>query len=133
MIKRKIFLKLFLGFIAAIAVCILTVSVSTGILLRGDIISILWIALIGALVAGFFALLLSIFIARTLTEPLADMVYVVRNISEGIFRTRAWVRSKDEIGTLAESINKMSENLEERIKTIRGGSSFFSVAAGFKS
>ncbi|HLG28582.1 MAG TPA: ATP-binding protein [Candidatus Brocadiales bacterium] len=118
MIKRKIFLKLFLGFIAIIAVCILTISVSAGIVLNGDITSILWIALIGALVAGFFALLLSIFIARTLTEPLADMVYVVRNISEGIFRTRAWVRSKDEIGTLAESINKMSENLEERIKTI---------------
>ncbi len=118
MVKRKIFLKLFLSFIAIIAVCILTISVSAGIVLNGDITSILWIALIGALVAGFFALFLSIFIARTLTEPLADMVHVVRNISEGIFRTRAWVRSKDEIGTLAESINQMSENLEERIKTI---------------
>ncbi len=118
MIKRKIFLKIFLGFIAIIAICILTVSVCAGIVLNGDITSILWIALIGALVAGFFALFLSIFIARTLTEPLADMVYVARNISEGIFRTRAWVRSKDEIGTLAESINQMSENLEERLKTI---------------
>lgn len=118
MLKRRIFLKIFLGFIAIIAVCILTISVSAGIALKGDIISILWIALIGAFVAGFFALFLSIFIARTLTEPLADMVYVARNISKGIFRTRAWVRSKDEIGTLAESINQMSENLEERIKTI---------------
>jgi two-component system phosphate regulon sensor histidine kinase PhoR len=118
MVKRKIFLKLFLSSISVIAVCVLTVSVSTGILLGGDITSILWIAFIGAFVAGLFALLFSIFIARTLTESLADMVHVVRNISEGNFRARAWVRSRDEMRTLAESINQMTNDLEERIKTI---------------
>lgn len=118
MIKRKIFLKIFLGFFVVIAVCILSTSVSISILLNGDITSILWTALIAAFAAGFSALFLGIFIARTLTEPLADMVYVVRKISEGNFRARAWVRSKDETGILAEAINQMTSKLEERIKTI---------------
>ncbi|MGR3310390.1 MAG: two-component system histidine kinase PnpS [Candidatus Brocadiales bacterium] len=119
MVKRKIFWKIFLSFIVIIAVCILTLSVSTVMMLKyGDVISILWIAFIGALAAVFFALFFSFFVAKTLTEPLTDIVHAVRNISEGNFRARAWVLSKDEIGTLAESINQMGDKLEERIKTI---------------
>lgn len=74
----------------------------------------LWSAVLGMVLAT----ILSIVILRTLTKPLLKMEGVADAIANGEFGRQVPVTSKDEIGKLAMSLNKMSLQLEEKIETI---------------
>jgi len=63
---------------------------------------------IGAL---FVALVLGIFLARTLTRPLRELTAATRAVAEGDLGLTVPVRSKDELGKLTASFNRMSEEL----------------------
>jgi signal transduction histidine kinase len=63
---------------------------------------------IGAL---FVALVLGIFLARTLTRPLRELTAATRAVAEGDLGLTVPVRSKDELGELTASFNRMSEEL----------------------
>ncbi len=63
---------------------------------------------IGAL---FVALLLGIFLARTLTRPLRELTAATRAVAEGDLGLTVPVRSRDELGELTASFNRMSEEL----------------------
>jgi len=64
---------------------------------------------IGAL---FIALFLGIFLARTLTRPLRELTAATRSVTEGDLGLTVPVRSKDELGELTTSFNRMSEELD---------------------
>ncbi len=64
---------------------------------------------IGAL---FVALLLGIFLARTLTRPLRELTAATRAVAEGDLGLTVPVRSRDELGELTASFNRMSEELD---------------------
>ncbi len=51
-------------------------------------------------------------------RPLASLTEITRHISEGDFDQRAPVRSRDEIGTLASSFNKMAEELSRLYRSL---------------
>lgn len=59
--------------------------------------------------------IVSILISRSITEPIVRLTDVTTRISEGNLELKADVVSKDEIGTLAQSFNKMIETLERDI------------------
>jgi len=63
---------------------------------------------IGAL---FVALVLGIFLARTLTRPLRELTAATRAVAEGDLGLTVPVRSRDELGELTASFNRMSEEL----------------------
>ena len=63
---------------------------------------------IGALLA---ALVLGIFLARTLTRPLRELTAATRAVAEGDLGLTVPVRSRDELGELTASFNRMSEEL----------------------
>ncbi|MGM7636226.1 sensor histidine kinase [Bacillus sp. Hm123] len=65
--------------------------------------------------ALFFILLLVIGTkwARYLTRPLEEMKRAAVKLSEGDFSTRVHVKTKDEIGQLAETFNHMAESIDE--------------------
>lgn len=65
----------------------------------------------GAAVA--IAVILSLIISRRITGPIHGMAEVTGRIAEGDYSSRVEVRSKDEIGVLAESFNSMAESLGE--------------------
>jgi len=63
-----------------------------------------------ALVAGILIYLSS----RAISRPLRQMNEVARVIADGDFEKRITVKSKDEVGQLAESFNHMAEGLQEQ-------------------
>jgi signal transduction histidine kinase len=64
-----------------------------------------------AAIAGGLAVLLGVILARTLTRPLQELTTGTRAIAEGDLSHRVPVRSKDELGQLAQSFNQMGEQL----------------------
>ena len=67
--------------------------------------------LYGALIGAIIALLLGIFLSRTITRPIRELTHATHAVSEGDLSQQVPVRSKDEIGELAQAFNKMSTEL----------------------
>jgi signal transduction histidine kinase len=55
--------------------------------------------------------LIGYFIAQTITAPVEELVRVTQSVSDGSFQQRARIRTRDEIGMLAQSFNEMVEKL----------------------
>lgn len=72
----------------------------------------LW-GLATALVAGFMSLMVS----RKITRPIADMQRSARLFADGDFSHTLYVPDSVEIGGLAEAMNTMAQQLDERIRT----------------
>jgi signal transduction histidine kinase len=62
--------------------------------------------------ATLAALLLGFLLARTLTHPLHELTAATQAIAKGALGLQVKVRSRDELGTLAISFNRMSADLE---------------------
>jgi PAS domain S-box-containing protein len=58
-------------------------------------------------------------LARTLTEPISRLTALTHDLAEGHLDRRADIRSRNEIGELAGSINRMAQQIEEREQRIR--------------
>jgi signal transduction histidine kinase len=61
--------------------------------------------------ASLVALLLGIFLSRTLTHPIRELTEATHAVADGELGKQVSVRSKDEMGELASSFNKMSADL----------------------
>lgn len=64
-----------------------------------------------AMGASVVALLLGIFLSRTLTRPIRELTDATHAVAGGDLGLQVSVRSKDEMGELAASFNKMSSDL----------------------
>lgn len=74
-------------------------------LLHGSVL----IGLVVAVAAFFIAYLLN----KVITNPIQDLLYVVRRLQHREFGRRVLVRSEDEVGQLGRAFNELSETLEE--------------------
>src|SRR5688500_15329606 len=72
-----------------------------------------------ALIGSVIALLLGIFLSRTLTRPLRELTQATHAVSEGDFSQQVQIRSNDELGELAKAFNKMSIELSRSVNTRR--------------
>jgi signal transduction histidine kinase len=68
----------------------------------------LWIAGFGGIL---IALVLGLLIARSLTRPIRELTYATQEMALGKLSQQIPVRSKDELGELAQSFNQMSTDL----------------------
>jgi two-component system, OmpR family, sensor histidine kinase BaeS len=75
--------------------------------------------LAGALVAGALALVLGSLLAVTMTRSLRELTMATVEIARGKLGLQVQVRSKDELGQLAASFNKMSVDLEQATQARR--------------
>jgi two-component system, OmpR family, sensor histidine kinase BaeS len=73
--------------------------------------------LYGALIGGVIALLLGVFLSRTLTRPIRELTQATHAVSEGDLSQQVPVRSDDELGKLAQAFNKMSTELSRSNNT----------------
>src|SRR5689334_459063 len=71
----------------------------------------------GALISAIIALLLGIFLSRTLTRPIRELTRATHAISEGDLSQQVTVRSNDELGELAQAFNRMSTELSRSVNT----------------
>ena len=67
------------------------------------------IAAVGVLISVIFALIL----ASIVTTPISKLSGTVAEIAKGDFKKRSKVKSKDEVGDLADSVNRMARDLEK--------------------
>jgi HD-GYP domain-containing protein (c-di-GMP phosphodiesterase class II) len=72
-----------------------------------------------ALLAVLLSIGVSIFAARRITNPLEVLTQSSRAIARGDFSQRVHLRSRTEIGELAETFNSMSEELEHFIEDLK--------------
>jgi two-component system phosphate regulon sensor histidine kinase PhoR len=79
---------------------------------------IIYIVLVGLLVAFFLSLLLSYGFARGVTRPLQQMMQVSKRMSQGDFARKIEVGTKDEIGELGDILNQLSVELSRTIAQI---------------
>jgi signal transduction histidine kinase len=75
--------------------------------------------LYGALGAVVLALLLGALLARTIARPVQDLTEATQVIAHGQLGHQVPVRTKDEIGRLAESFNQMSSDLAGSVQQRR--------------
>lgn len=74
---------------------------------------------IGAVVilAAFLAAIVSLMVARRITRPIEDMTRGAEQFEAGNLEHRLYVPESLEMGALAQAMNKMADQLYERIKT----------------
>jgi len=75
------------------------------------IYSLILFFIIVLMFSSILALLIGIFIAKNLTKPINLVKDATSKMAKGDFKTRAKKISNDEIGILADSFNKMAEDL----------------------
>jgi signal transduction histidine kinase len=71
----------------------------------------------GALIGAVIALLLGIFLSRSLTRPIRELTQATHAVSEGDLSQQVPVRSNDELGELAQAFNKMSAELSRSVNS----------------
>lgn len=74
------------------------------------------------LIAGGSAMLLatalSFFLSKTISKPLVEMKAVAEEMAKGDFTSKVTVKSGDEIGALGNSINRLSDALQQNIEAL---------------
>ncbi len=95
-----------------------SVSVRESELLE-DIHSRLRISLFAAALTFLFILLLSISLANNLIRPLTKLTHTVDRMAKGLEIGKIELRSKDELGLLAESVNTMMESIKANDEELR--------------
>lgn len=73
--------------------------------------------LYGALIGAVIALMLGIFLSRTLTRPIRELTQATHAVSEGDLSQHVPVRSNDELGELAKAFNRMSAELSRSVNS----------------
>jgi len=76
------------------------------------------IIILATAIALVIASVISLIISLTITRPLQEMTKVSQKISKGDFSKKLKILNQDEIGQLADSLNLMSEELENKIRII---------------
>jgi signal transduction histidine kinase len=71
----------------------------------------LWLAVI---LGGIFALVATAAVARRILGPVEQLTEAARRMAGGELQGRVEVRSRDEVGQLAEAFNQMAEGLERQ-------------------
>jgi GAF domain-containing protein/HAMP domain-containing protein len=64
------------------------------------------------------AALLALLAANFFTKPITELTQIAQSISAGNFNQKATIRTRDEIGLLADSINVMSEEIQQSIEKL---------------
>jgi signal transduction histidine kinase len=69
----------------------------------------------GALMAAIIALVLGVFLSRTLTRPIRELTRATQAVSDGDLSQQVPIRSNDELGELGKAFNKMSAELSRSV------------------
>lgn len=76
------------------------------------------ITIVSSAVLTLLALALSVFISRSISVPIGQLVDTTQRITGGDLTARAQVRARDEIGALASAFNTMAGQLRELIGSL---------------
>jgi PAS domain S-box-containing protein len=63
--------------------------------------------------ALLFAILIAVFLSRSISQPLKKLAAAAAEIGKGRFSSKIRIKSRDEIGLLARAINRMADDLSK--------------------
>jgi signal transduction histidine kinase len=84
-----------------------------------EIRTIYRVVLFGAIAAVAIALTVAYFVSRSITRPIMQMKETAEQIAKGDFTHRVRIGSKDELRGLADSLNKMADELQQKMEDLR--------------
>lgn len=70
-----------------------------------------------SLIAGAISIIVTLLIARSITQPIEEMREQALRIARGDYSGKVMVYGKDELGQLAETFNQLSDRIEEAQET----------------
>lgn len=70
------------------------------------------------LIVAMIGLIFSIKLNKRISNSIKDMIFVAKEVATGNFSIRALTSSKDELGVMSRSINRMISNLENQFNEI---------------
>ena len=76
------------------------------------------------------AVLLGVFLTRSIVRPLREAVTVAENVAAGDLRTTITVHSADETGQLMQALKNMNANLLQIVSEVRSGTDLIATASG---
>jgi len=77
------------------------------------------VVLLGAIVAVVIAFTVAYFLSRSITFPISRMQDAARRIAKGDFSKKVNIKSKDELGELAKSLNIMAAELQQKMENLK--------------
>ncbi|HEY5585466.1 MAG TPA: ATP-binding protein [Ruminiclostridium sp.] len=78
----------------------------------------LFYTILGILVGLLLTILISFKLSNVITAPINQLISTSKEISSGNYKRRVNIRSKDEIGQLANTFNEMADKLDETLSGI---------------
>jgi two-component system phosphate regulon sensor histidine kinase PhoR len=75
--------------------------------------------LLGAVVALVIALTVAYFLSRSMTTPIREMKEIAGRLADGDFSRKVRVKSPDELGELAKSLNTMAGELQLKMENLK--------------
>ncbi|MGZ3703944.1 MAG: sensor histidine kinase, partial [Bdellovibrionota bacterium] len=72
-----------------------------------------------ALIVVTAAILISIFLAHSITAPIEDMVHATQLVAHGDFTVKVPITTRDEIAVLSKSFNSMTHDLGETLDQLK--------------
>ncbi|WP_338539938.1 methyl-accepting chemotaxis protein [Paenibacillus tundrae] len=76
------------------------------------------VTIILVVLAVTFSILIGYIISRSISKPLLSMVELAREVSNGNLTLKSDISSRDEVGQLAQALNRMVDNLKTLIDSI---------------
>jgi signal transduction histidine kinase len=89
-------------------------AANRAVLYRNFLFTVNRSVLLAALLAGASSLFLGTLLFRRITKPLSELEHAARTVGTGKLAARVPVKSKDEIGMVAEAFNQMTGRLEKQ-------------------
>ena len=77
------------------------------------------VVLFGTIAAVIIALIVAYFVSRSITLPIRQMKETAQQIAKGDFDRRVRIKSKGELGELAESLNTMADELQQKMENLK--------------
>ena len=77
------------------------------------------IVTIAGITAIAIVFIIGYFISKSITNPIREMKEIAQNIAKGDFTKRVKAHSNDELGALAKSLNKMADELQSQIDSLK--------------
>jgi len=90
--------------------------------------TVLWFVIFGALIV---AVLIGTVLTLSITKPIAKVVQLAQKIADyDLTSEQIQVKSADEVGILAQALNKMADRLSKMVSTINANTKQLAISAG---